>query len=354
MKENRRSSTPEASMSPAEQWDAIHDRILADQPRRQASASWAWGDDGVDASLPDRSVGLINEKDAIDFLLYMLDPPVRLVTSTDEQQIYRGARQTLRQNDSQHDVPDGWDIDPTLDQAVRQYQSRLKADPNYDYRTPLPESATHPLLPEARFRHLIRNVFMKLKAPYKVGASLYIYHQMQFLGKSPPPSLGKSQSLVDNAPLHQDPTASHKRRGDSRKIGESWGKYFGASHYWAAFVVMSGNPFILPEDALPRFLLQADMEKFKRLAMTFLHFRRLLSGNAPRDAARPQPNIFRALYTDLTRSDFEDTIPVPDEEIPNLVADFQWQWFDQYSSDRQAPALRRSRKATPHDDGIGW
>lgn len=349
MKENGRSSTPDVSI-----WDAVHDRILADQPRPQASASCAWRDDGVDAPLPDLSGSLTKEKDTVDFLLYMLDPPVRLVTSKDEQKTYRGARQTLRETDSQDDIPSGWDSDLTLDQALRRYRRRLEADPSYDYKIPVPESATYPFLPEASFRRHIRNAFKKSEAPYKIGASLYIYHQMQFLDKSVHPSLSKSQWLVDNAPLDQEQTASHKRRGDPRKIGESWGKYFGASHYWAAFVVMSGNPFILPEDALPRFLVQTDMEEFKSLAMTFLHFRRFLSDNAPSDAGRTQPHIFRALDTDLTRSDFGDMLPVPDGEVPNLVANFQWQWLDQYSSGKQAPALRRSRKTPPPDIGDGW
>ncbi|KGC90706.1 hypothetical protein DP62_483 [Burkholderia pseudomallei] len=353
MKESGRSLTPGKPMSPGEQWDAIHDRILAELPRLQVSASCAGDDDGIDSPIPVQSASLTKKKDAIDFLLYMLDPPVRLETSKDEQ-TYQGGRQTLRLADSQHDIPNGWDSDLALDQALRRYRRRLEADPSYDYRTPSPESAAYPFLPEARFRHLIREVFKKLEAPYKVGASLYIYHQMQLLGKSPAPSLSKSQSLVDNAPLHQDQTASHERRGDSRKIGENWGKYFGASHYWAAFVVMSGNPFIPPEDALPRFLLQADIDKFKRLAAAFLHFRRVLSDNAPHDAARSQQHIFRALYTDLTRSDFGDMLPLPASEIPNLIADFQWQWLDQYSSGKQAPALRRPRKGSPPDNELGW
>jgi len=355
MKKNGQSSKLEISMSPAAEWEATSARTLAGQPPRQTSAASAWGEDECDLPPPDSSPTTTKKKDAIDFLLYMIAPPVRLVPSEDEQRIYRGGdRQPPRQTDSPRDLHDGWDIDPMLDQALRRYRRLLEADPGYDYRTPAPESATYPFLPEMRFRKLISDLFKKSVAPYKVGASLYICHQMHFLRKSARLSLSESQYLVDNAPLYEVQVAPHERRGDFRKIGESWGKYFAASHYWAAFVVMAGNPFTLPENALPRFIREADMEEFKRLAATFLHFRRSLRDKEPRDAARRKQHVFRALDTELTRADFGDTLPKSDEEIPHLVADFQWQSLAQYSSGKQAPALRRSRKGTPFDNGTGW
>lgn len=354
MKKLGRSSKPETSMSPAEQWDAINEQVLAKPLPRQVSASSTWDEDEIDLLPFDSTIATVRKKDTIDFLLYMLDPPVRLVTLENEPQAYKDARQTPNQTDSPNGIPDGWDIDMTLDQALRRYQERLAKNPTYDYRIPLPESHSHSFLPEVRFRSLVGNVFRKFKAPYKVGASLYIYHQMQFLGKSAAPSLGKSQWMVDSVPIHEVQAIPHKRRGDPRKIGENWRTYFPASHYWAAFVVLAGNPFTPPENALTRLILQYDVEEFKRFAATFLHFRRSLRDAAAGDGIPSEPHILRALDTDLTHSDFGDTLPVPDDDIPILIEDFQWQWLEKYSSAKQEAALRRPRISVRPRDKSGW
>jgi hypothetical protein len=353
MNNSRRSSKPEASMSPAEQWDALNEEILAKQPLQQAPApsSYTWDGDDIDPPPSDSPAANSSKKDAIDFLLEMLDP---LITLDDEPHTYKAGRQTLRQTDSPDGIRNAWDIDMELEEALREYRRRLTTNPTYDYRVPLRQSVSNPRLPEARFRQLIGNVFRKIKAPYKVGASLYVYHQMHVLRKSTLPSLSKAQYLVDNAPLRQTQSIPHKRRGDHRKIGENWARYFPASHYWAAFVVMAGNPFVLPDDALARFVLHYEVEEFKRLAATFLHFRRSLKATTTTENIRNQQHISRALDTDLTRADFGDTPPMPDIEIPSLVADFQWQWLRQYSSDRQEAALRRPRKGMLADDESGW
>jgi hypothetical protein len=341
-------------MSPAEQWDACLSGILPPADTEQPPGSDA--ERPTDAPSPHQQNLPTWDNDTIDFLLYMLEPSIIRDTSSEEdgRTAYVGGRQAKLRIDSPGDNVTRQMIYNTLNEALRRFQSRLVANAAYDYRIPLPDSHSSGSMPEADFRSLIGRAIRKLRGAYKVGASLYVFHQMRLLKKSGTPSLSKSQWLVDNAPLLRAQATEHRRRGDHRKIGENWAKYFAASHYWAAFVVLTGNAFALPDDALARFLLHTDVDEFKRLAATFLHFRRSLKAAAPKHRIRDEPHIFKALDTYLTRADFEHTLPMPDIAIPSLIADFQWDELCQYSSDRQEAALRPPRKGMLPVDESGW
>lgn len=338
-------------MSAAEQWDACLSGLLP--PAGPAHPPGSDAERLTDTPRAHQPKLRTWDNDTIAFLLYMLEPSIiRSISSEEEDSrtTYVGGRQTQCRIDSPGDNFTRPYTYSMLNEALRGFQSRLVANAAYDYRIPLPDSHSSRSMSEADFRSLIGGVVRKLKGAYKVGASLYVFHQMRLLKKSGTPSLSKSQWLVDNAPLLRVQATEHRRRGDHRKIGENWAKYFAASHCWAAFVVLTGNAFVLPDGALARFLLHTDVDEFKRLAATFLHFRRSLKAAAPTESILDLPYISRALDTDLIRADFGSTLPMPDIEIPNLVADFQWDELGQYSSNRQRAALRPPRKIEP----VGW
>lgn len=176
-----------------------------------------------------------------------------------------------------------------------------------------------------------------IKWPNKVGASLYIYQQLYNQHPTGQPSLSKSQWLVENAPLMTGESSDVEQRGNHRKIGEKWALHFHVADFWAAFVALSGNPFIVPNNALERFLLHADVRVLLRLARTFLNFREELSTKPHARRHREAKHIFRALSNCPASDALRDISPVAPEGVPHLVQQYQWAALVQYSSSRPGP-----------------
>lgn len=176
----------------------------------------------------------------------------------------------------------------------------------------------------------LRSAFKAASAAFDVGASLYIYQKMHNEKISKTPSLSKAAWLVKNAPLKNIASETHIPRGKWQIIQEQWKNHYRNSHYWAALIAMSKNPFEYTEATILNFICNANYDDFMMLSSIFKEFRcRVIvpPGGPPGKIAY----IKRGINCRKTHDDDDSMAPIS-ILTPNLIQDFQWDALSRYTS----------------------
>lgn len=170
-----------------------------------------------------------------------------------------------------------------------------------------------------------------LRIPFRIGSTIAIYEQMQRTGITEP-SLGKAHWLLAKAP-HIDGTS---RPGfcSPDDLAHAWKHYYPFAHYWAAYAAMTGELFSFDPAALVRFACKASLGRFRRLAATYLEFRRDVA--PPR--SKKKAYISQGLDDYNNVYDLANARPIARDLLPNLLNAEQWRALDDY---RAPPRKKR-------------
>lgn len=175
-------------------------------------------------------------------------------------------------------------------------------------------------------RHLLQRVEIlnDFRSAFKIGSALAIYEQMDRAGIAEP-SLSKTHWLLTKAPDLNG--ATRPGFGSPDAIAHSWKDYYHFAHYWAAYVAMTGEPFSFEPATLVKFVCKANLGRFRRLAATYLKFRRGVS--PPR--SKQKSYIKKGLDDYRNVEDIASAQPIPRELLPNLLNAEQWNALNDYS-----------------------
>ncbi|KGU93385.1 hypothetical protein X888_2995 [Burkholderia pseudomallei MSHR4377] len=165
----------------------------------------------------------------------------------------------------------------------------------------------------------------ELRTAFRIGSALAIYEQMQRTDIIEP-SLGKAHWLLAKAP-HIDGTS---RPGfcSPDDLAHAWKHYYPFAHYWAAYAAMTGELFFFDPATLVRFVCKASLGRFRRLAATYLEFRRDVA--LPR--SKKKAYISQGLDDYNNVRDLANARPIARELLPNLLNAQQWGGLGDYSA----------------------
>lgn len=163
-----------------------------------------------------------------------------------------------------------------------------------------------------------------LRTPFRIGSAVAVYEQMQRTGISEP-SLSKAHWLLARAP---DVNGTLRAGfGSPDDLAHAWKRHYPFAHYWAAYVAMTGEPFSFDPAMLVKFTCKASLGRFRRLAATYLQFRRDVA--PPRSKQKSYINQGLDDYRNV--DDIAGARPMPRERLPNLLNAPQWNALDGYS-----------------------
>lgn len=201
----------------------------------------------------------------------------------------------------------------------------------YSYHIGKRKKDPRPDCPHARNWHQCIETLNDFKTAFHVGSALALYEQMDRADRNEP-SLSKAHWILERAPdVGGRPRPNFGSPGD---IAHAWKHYYHFSHYWAAYVAMTGEPFSFDPATLVKFACKANFGRFRRLAATYLEFRRGVV--TPR--SKQKGYISQGLDEYNNVRDIANVRPIARELLPNLLNAEQWRTLDDYS----AP-LRKNR-----------
>ncbi|WP_321894606.1 hypothetical protein [Paraburkholderia heleia] len=163
-----------------------------------------------------------------------------------------------------------------------------------------------------------------LRTPFRIGSAVAVYERMQRIGIIEP-SLSKAHWLLTRAP---DVNGTLRAGfGSPDDLARAWKHHYPFAHYWAAYVAMTGEPFSFDPATLVKFICNASLGRFRRLAATYLEFRRDVA--PPRSKQKSYINQGLDDYRNV--QDIAGAQPIPRERLPNLLNTSQWNALDGYS-----------------------
>ncbi|MEC4723286.1 hypothetical protein RY831_29445 [Noviherbaspirillum sp. CPCC 100848] len=190
-------------------------------------------------------------------------------------------------------------------------------------------------------RVLIQQLAFAARKLHKLGATLYLLQQLYDRRLHPEPGISKAQTLFAIAPLHEDDPLLEREAPD--KITAVWRRYSCVASNWAAFVVLTKSPLDYQPELLHDFL-QADPVEAERLTEQFAAFRHRFRPVRTHMGKSPTSYIKRGLGKLPPPTQHDPLYTEPALDIPNLLADYQWQALHQYSSTPNAVAKIRAKK----------
>lgn len=184
-------------------------------------------------------------------------------------------------------------------------------------REPTPD-----ILDARNYRRCI-DILNEFKMPFRIGSALALYEQMGRAGQAEP-SLSKAHWLLAKSPDLNG--AARPGFGSPDDIARAWKHCYHFAHYWAAYVAMTGEPFSFDPATLIRFTCKSSLGRFRRIAATYLKFRRDVA--PPR--SKQKSYIKQGLDDYHNVQDIAGAQPMPRELLPNLLNAQQWKALDDY------------------------
>lgn len=193
----------------------------------------------------------------------------------------------------------------------------------YSYHIDKRKKALTPDVLNARNWRQCIGTLTEFKIPFKIGSALVLYERMDRAGHSEP-SLSKAYWLLTRAPDLNG--VARPGFGSPDDIARALRRHYHFAHYWAAYVAMTGEPFSFDPATLIRFTCNASLGRFRRLAATYLEFRR---GVVP-SRSKQKGYISQGLDDYNNVRDIANARPIARELLPNLLNTEQWRALDDY------------------------